>query len=243
MAVGFDSVRSVKPRPLADSWEALVAVLGVHVERERKQDGNLWSPVTYAPGATRGLAGVETVEAFVLDLDDVPLDAVRPRLDGLEWVAYSTWSFSGSSGVHVVVPFSEPVDVWEWESVWDACFAFFGGVGDSACRDASRIYYLPQHAKDAPHFTEHGRGNRLEVASLSTSRPSHVARPRKRRARRDTAKHGGLPPYLSEAWWNEPQDLSRFEGKSEQEKARMLLEEFRELRALLSRIDAEEATA
>ena len=238
MAVGFDSVRSVKPRPLADSWEALVEVLSVHVERGAKQDGNLWSPVVYAPGATRGLAGVEKVEAFVLDLDDAPLDAVRPKLAGLEWFAYSTWSFSGSSGVHVVVPLVEPVDAWEWESLWDACFAFVGGVGDSACRDASRIHYRPQHAKDAPHFTEHASGDRLDVASLSASRPRHVARPRKRPARSDARTQRDVPHYLSEEWWNEPQDLSRFAGKSEKEVAGMLLEELRRIRAEL---EAEEA--
>ncbi len=54
MAVGLDSVKSVKPRPLAETWEALVEVLSVHVERDAKQDGNLWSPVTYHEGATRG---------------------------------------------------------------------------------------------------------------------------------------------------------------------------------------------
>jgi len=215
-----------------------VEVLSVHVERGAKQDGNLWSPVVYAPGATRGLAGVESVEAFVLDLDDAPLDAVRPKLAGLEWFAYSTWSFSGSAGVHVVVPLVEPVDAWEWESAWDACFAFVGGVGDSACRDASRIYYRPQHAKDAPHFTEHARGDRLDVSSLATSRPRAVTRAGKRPARRGKQKEGRVPDYLSEEWWNEPQDLSRFAGKSEKEVAGMLLEELRRIRAEL---EAEEA--
>ena len=230
MAVGFDSVRSVTPRPLADSWEALVGVLSVHVERERKQDGNLWSPVSYVPGARRGLAGVDTVEAFVLDLDDVGLDVVRPRLNGLAYVAYSTWSFGGTSGVHLVVPLAEAVDAWEWESVWDACFASFGSVGDSACRDASRIYYRPQHAPGAPHFVEVGEGDRFNVATLDTKRPrTHTPRPR-RRPRSTTGKRSE-PYYLSEAWWNEPADLSRFEGKTEKETLELLYAEWQVLKA------------
>ena len=229
MAVGFDSVKSVTPRPLADSWDALVEVLSVHAVRERKLDGNLWSPVTYAPGARRGLAGVESVECFVIDLDAVPLDAVRERLRGLAYVAYSTWSFAGSSGVHVVVPLAEPCDAWEWESVWDACHERFGSVGDSACRDASRIYFRPQRADGAPHFVEVGVGDHLDVASLNVTRPRWRERPRNTRTR-STTRRATTPDYFSEAWWNEPQDLSRFEGKSKQEVAQMLLDEFRALR-------------
>jgi hypothetical protein len=228
VAVGFDSVKATQPRPLASTWDELVAVLGVHEVRDRKQDGNLWSPVTYLPGARRGLAGVATVEQFVLDLDDVPLDAVRERLDGLAWCAYSTWSFDGASGVHVVVALSQPVDAWEWDSVWDACRARFGGVGDSACRDASRIYYRPQRTPGAPCFVERGVGVPLDVASLDVSRPRAL---RERRVARRAAVPVRRPRYWQdEAWWNEPQDLSRFAGKSQQEIAGMLLDEFQELR-------------
>ncbi|NBR37536.1 MAG: hypothetical protein EBT80_09355 [Chitinophagales bacterium] len=239
MAVGFDSVRSTTPRPLADSWDALVEVLSVHAVRERKQDGNLWSPVTYAPGARRGLAGVETVECFVLDLDDVPLDAVCERLRGLAYVAYSTWSFAGTSGVHVVVPLAEPCDAWEWESVWDACFERFGSVGDSACRDASRIYYRPQRAEGAPSFVEVGEGDHLDVSSLSVSRPRWRERSRRARGTVTSKRDTTTPYFLSEEWWNEPQDLSRFEGKSKQEVAQLLLEEFQDLRRILREIEAD----
>lgn len=230
MAVGFDSVRSVKPRPLADSWEALVDVLSVHVERERKQDGNLWSAVSYLPDATRGLAGVDKVEAFVLDLDDVGLDAVRERLSGLAFVAYSTWSFCGTSGVHVAVPLAESVDVWEWESVWDACFDFFGRVGDSACRDASRIFYRPQHAPGAPHFVEVGEGDRLDVSKLNVTRPRYATQ-RRRTSRPTQRRTSAEPAFLSEAWWNEPADLSRFEGKTKKETLELLCAELEVLKA------------
>ncbi len=230
MAVGFDSVKSVKPRSLADSWEALVDVLSVHVERDAKQNGNLWSPVTYHEGSTRGLAGVDKVEAFVLDLDDVGLDAVRERLNGLAYVAYSTWSFCGTSGVHVVVPLAEAVDVWEWESVWDACFDFFGRVGDSVCRDASRIFYRPQHASGAPHFVEVGEGDRLDLSKLNVTRPRYATQQR-RTSRPTQRRRGGEPAFLSEAWWNEPADLSRFEGKSEREALEMFYDEWQVIKA------------
>lgn len=231
MAVGFDSVKSVKPRPLAETWEALVEVLSVHVERDAKQHGNLWSPVSYHEGATRGLAGVDKVSAFVLDLDDVGLDAVRQRLNGLAFVAYSTWSFNGTSGVHVAVPLAEAVDVWEWESVWDACFDFFGRVGDSVCRDASRIFYRPQHAEGAPHFVEVGQGDRLTLAQLNVTRPRYETKPRTTRRRHPRGETVKPVPYLSEAWWNEPADLSRFEGKTERESLEMFKSEWQVLKA------------
>ncbi|NDF99223.1 MAG: hypothetical protein EB101_09925 [Chitinophagia bacterium] len=117
--------------------------------------------------------------------------------------------------------------------MWDACFERFGSVGDSACRDASRIYYRPQRAEGAPHFVEVGEGDHLDVSSLSVSRPRWRERSRRARGTVTSKRDTATPYFLSEEWWNEPQDLSRFEGLSDTEKARVLLEEFQELRRTL----------
>ena len=242
VAVEFRRIRDTQPHPFADTWADLVTKLSHHHENDDKTTGKLWSPVTYVDGARRSLAGVDRIHAFVLDLDDTPLDVVRPRLEGLTWLAYSTFSYDGVTGCHLVVPFTEPVDAWEWESVWDACFVFFGEVGDRACRDASRAFYQPQHPPGGKHFVEHHDGQLLNVNDLPSLRPS-PAQPR-RRTRRPGERRNGEPPYLSEAWWNEPQDLSRFEGKSEQEVLEILGSELRATIAKIrAEIEQEEATA
>ena len=89
VAVRFASVKRTQPEPLAATWPELVAALSEHAERAEKLAGALWSPVTYCDGARRSLAGVDRVHAFVADLDGHDLDAVRPHLDGLAFVAYT----------------------------------------------------------------------------------------------------------------------------------------------------------
>jgi len=170
VAVGFDSVASVQPYPLTETWDALVAVLKVHREQESKEDGNLWSPVSYHDGATRGLGGVDKVEAFVLDVDEVGLAALRPRLNGLAYIAYSTWSFGSLSGINVVVPFAQAVAVWKWSAMWGVCHDYFGRLGEVSCRDASRIFYRPHHAVGAQYFVEVGCGDYLEPPSRHRNR-------------------------------------------------------------------------
>jgi len=235
VAVEFRRIRDTQPHPFADTWADLVTKLSEHRENVDKTTGKLWSPVTYVDGARRSLAGVDRVHAFVLDLDDTPLDVVRPELAGLTWLAYSTFSFDGETGCHLVVPFVESVDAWEWEAVWNACFVFFGSVGDRACRDASRAFYQPQHPPGGKHFVEHHEGQPLDVTSLPNLKPSPAqpspAQPR-RRVRPYGSRRGNEPPFLSEAWWNEPQDLSEYEGLTEQEMAV-------KFRAKLARIRAE----
>jgi len=69
--------------------------------------------------------------------------------------------------------------------------------------------------------------------------PAVAGEPVRRVAGKRAAPRRSRPEWLDEAWWNEPQDLSRFEGKTEPEIATMLLAEFRELRATLDNIKAE----
>lgn len=223
-AVEFRRITDTEPRPFASSWQQLADRLSVHRVTTDKRTGRLWSPVTYLPGSRRSIAGVERVNAFVLDLDDTPLDDVRPKLDGLSWLAYSTFSFDGVAGCHLAVELADPVSVWEWETAWDALFVFFGEVGDRACRDCSRAFYQPQRRPDAPSFFEIHDGRPLDAHSVP------ALRPRPRTERKTTPARGGRW-WQDEAWWNEPQDLSRFEGKTQQEIATMLLAEFRQLRA------------
>jgi hypothetical protein len=165
------------------------------------------------------------VSAFVADLDGHHLAEVMPRLDGLAFIAYTTHSHrAGEPAWHLVVPLAEPVDAERWPAVWHALDLRLGGVADHACRDCSRAYFMPQHAPGAAFEVVVGEGAPIEVPAVS-------GEPVRRKAGRRVEPRRSRPPYLDEAWWREPQDLSRFAGKSQAEIATMFLAELRELRA------------
>jgi hypothetical protein len=229
IAVRFASVRRTEPQPLAASWPELVAALSEHVERADKLAGALWSPVSYCDGARRSLAGVDQVFAFVADLDGHDLAEVLPYLDGIAHVAYTTHSHRpGEPAWHLVVPLAEPVDAERWPAVWYALDRRFGGLADHACRDASRAYFMPQHAPDAPFAVVVGDGEPIGVPAVSAAPP-----PVRRAYGKRVEPRRSRPAWLDEAWWHEPQDLSRFEGKTKREKLEMLYAEFQDLRRTL----------
>ena len=231
VAVRFASVKRTQPEPMAASWPELVAALSEHAERAEKLAGALWSPVTYCDGARRSLAGVDRVHAFVADLDGHDLDAVRPHLDGLAFVAYTTHSHRpGEPAWHLVVPLAEPVDAERWPAVWYALDRRLGGLADHACRDCSRAYFMPQHAPGAAFEVVVGEGDAMQVPEVRAAPPVRRVAGKRAEPRRSR------PVWMDESWWREPVDLSRFEGKTQPEIARMLLAELQELRA---RLDAE----
>lgn len=233
IAVRFTSVRDTTPHPLAATWPQLVAVLSQHTARADKLRGALWSPVSYCEGARRSLAGVDRVHYFVADLDGHDLAEVRPHLDGLAFIAYTTHSHrAGEPAWHLVVPLAEPVDAERWPAVWHALDARLGGLADHACRDCSRAYFLPQHAPGAAFEVVVGEGAPIEVPAVSGVPPV------RRKAGRRVEPRRSRPQVLDEAWWNEPQDLSKYAGMTEAEMAAAFLVEFRKLRA---RIEADEA--
>ena len=89
-AVRFDFVKAVVPKPLAGSWVQLSAQLCQSKETRKKDRRALWSPVIYKPDTTRANRNVEAVTCLVIDMDGEAFD--HARLDGLEYMAYTTWS-------------------------------------------------------------------------------------------------------------------------------------------------------
>lgn len=170
IAVSFSGVRSTTPHPFADHHTTLLSKLGNphnHLARTNKLTHALWSPVTYKPNTTRRNANVSAVNAYVLDLDGIHLDAVRDLLVGLEWVAYSTWSHSPQKpSFHVVLPLVTPVAADAWPATWRKIDALFGSVGDPAAKDPSRAYFCPQHHPDRAFHVERGFGRLLDVRGL-----------------------------------------------------------------------------
>ena len=232
MAVTFSSVKSVQPAPVAGGWDGLRSLLSAHAERENKFDGFLWSPVTYRPNRTRSLNGVESVSCFVADLDGESLSAVLPRLEGFAFHAYTTWSHTPESEHwHLVIPLSDPVESWRWRSVWARMHADLGIVGDPSCCDASRIYFAPQHANGSEFEFVSADGEFYKTPSVtpleSDERSAQIASPN-RNAKRARGSNVGAD-YLSESWWKEPVDISRWDGLEGKELYSAMLDEWNEL--------------
>jgi P4 family phage/plasmid primase-like protien len=103
---------------------------------------------------------VEEVTALVLDYD---AKLTRTTISEVEvaWQDYfglihTTWSSREDAHCfRVIMPFSRPVSVEEYPSIWDWAYeeaAFFGQQLDLAARDASRLWFLPARRDDQARY-------------------------------------------------------------------------------------------
>ena len=235
MAVTFSSVKSVQPVPVAGGWDGLKSLLSVHTERENKLDGYLWSPVQYRANSRRSLNGVESVSCFVADLDGESLSAVLPRLDGLTFHAYTSWSHTPESEHwHLVIPLSESVESWRWRSVWARMHAELEIVGDPACCDASRIYFAPQHPRGSEFEFVSADGEIYKTPLVTPiendEKSARIVSP-VRNAKRARKANVGADYLWSEAWWDDAEPLTQFEGLEGAELWGAIRDEFVRLRA------------
>jgi hypothetical protein len=227
-AVTFRDVKSVQPKKFAISWLGLSSLLQISEATFEKTDRALWSPVTYFHNTTRGNRNVEYVTCLVVDMDGEAFD--HARLNGLEYVAYTTWSHTpDDQHWHLVLPLAYPVPADRWSEVWTHLHERINVVGDPQTKDPARLFYLPQHKRLTTPDIRIGFGEFIDPQLEER----FVARPvirRNPRTYQSKVKHY----WQDEAWWNEPQDLSRFNGMTKQEIASSLLVEFRELRKTLN---------
>ncbi len=115
------------------------------IQKQMKTALPCWSPAIYAPRATRGIAGVVAVSCLVLDYDDgtEPEDALGPW-EEVTALLHTTWSHTASRPrFRVVLPLAEPVAASEWSGVWRWARDRAVGEIDPACKDPSRLYFLP----------------------------------------------------------------------------------------------------
>ena len=228
-AVKFDNVKSNRPKTFAISWQGLSGLLQISVPNADKTQRELWSPVVYHEGTTRGNTNVEYVTCLVVDMDGEAFD--HAKLDGLEYLAYTTWSHTADDQHwHLVLPLAEPVPADCWYEVWTRLHERINVVGDPQTKDPARIFYRPQHKPLTTPDIKIGFGKFLdpELHDVIGGRTFRAPMPRTQRTEK-TDRY-----WKSEAWWNEPVDVSRFEGLSEKQIALKLLDELREVRKTLT---------
>jgi len=225
-AVRFDFVKAVVPKPLAGSWAHLSSQLLVSKETRSKDRRALWSPVVYAPGTTRANCNVEAVTCLVVDMDGEAFDHVR--LDGLEYLAYTTWSHRpGDEHWHLVLPLKDPVPANMWSNVWAQLHERINVVGDPATKDPARIFYLPQHPKGSTPSRRIGHGALLDADVSGMFVPSRmVVSSKAAQSRTRKPQHPAADP----AWWTETQPDEPYAGMSEREALEKFYEDWQEMK-------------
>ncbi|WP_168792303.1 DUF5906 domain-containing protein [Paraburkholderia aromaticivorans] len=159
----FAKLTETMPQRAGDlRWPKVRRMFEAHLANPHKDRVPGFSPVRFKPGTTRADINVVAISCLVLDLDDVPLDAIRGAISQYEWVAYSTHSHTATQHCsRVILPLMRDVFPAEWFRFWSAATReLTGGRADKACKDLSRFYYLPsvhpERASDAFHVHNEG---------------------------------------------------------------------------------------
>lgn len=237
-AVKWWSVKDNRPKPYADDWSSFVTLLSHHAEREDKYKGHLYSPVTYVENGFRGNKNVIAINAFVADLDGEALDDTLKKLDGYEYIIYTTHSHSlQEQHWHIVIPFTEPVPSHEWYSVWKQMHELLDIEGDPQTCDPARIFFAPQHAPGAEFETLRGYGEIMQAPEQRYSDRPPVTVTKRESMR--TLDHWECTCTLEKVCPKcelefKDVDLSRYNGMSQKEIRQDIRREFLELMAGLS---------
>jgi predicted P-loop ATPase len=195
----YSCAEDAEPLEQDCTWEELVELLSNHARRPEK-DGGLWSPVRIE--GLRDSDNVRAITFAVFDVDHRTRDevtALAERLAGTEHLAYTTFShLSGGPDdlcLRLVMPLSREVLPSEWPAVRQAIVDMFGITSPDLrkTRDLARMYYLPAAPEGAEAWTEHNRGEVLDVDSLvlESARAQHgLAHDRGDRPVRESGNQG-----------------------------------------------------
>lgn len=143
----FSSAFDNHPAPRRVTWRALCQSLTTFrvVRAEDKRHLPAWSPAEYPDGARRCASAVRAVSCIVLDLDDGSR-AAQAQAAWEDWphIVHTTWSHTPDAPrLRLVVPLEVPVPRALWHRAWHWAHARSGLVADPACKDPSRLYFVP----------------------------------------------------------------------------------------------------
>lgn len=127
-------------------------------ETDDKSAARLWSPVTLVEGATRRCKeSIASVTALVIDYDSGTSLGEATNDLSCAWMAYTTHSHRQEHPkFRLVLPLLRPVAASEWTGFWREAVEDLAPTADQACKDASRIFYVPsrRHGLSWPDWWE-----------------------------------------------------------------------------------------
>ncbi len=168
------------PEATFEEWslDHLRERLTTHTIRPNK-DGPLFSPTVYRDGATgRANASVIWVTALVADCDEShTLEHIRSIIKrlGVFAIIYSSHrhgitekddAAAPGERYRVVFVLKKSVLLKNWPDVWERLNLLFDSAMDSACKDASRAYFLPSHPTGIGTVAEVIEGRYIELEDL-----------------------------------------------------------------------------
>lgn len=173
----FRGVKDATPRNGFTPWDTLARVLTTFDERDGKE-GPLWSPATFKPGQRRSITNVTGVSCLVADLDN---GADLPHLDSAfgryHWAIHTTHSYHWPDAPKMrwVIPLHDEAQAEDWPDVWER-FAILCAMHkvkiDRACKDCSRMYFLPSCKPGAERLAYAMEGEKfLALADLPAIPP------------------------------------------------------------------------
>lgn len=196
-------------------WPELRDLLTTFTDSQKQ----LWSPVSYREGAKRGIPGVEFVYALPLDFDDGtdPDDLSGQWNDlGLEFVIHGTWHHCRAKDDHPVLPrwravfpLASPVPAEDWPEAYPRLATYLAGtLWDPACKDSSRMHWLPARHKDSPELSIVSKGTPLDPSSGEPiqAEPRKAPTPKPLTSEEDKpggdySARGDHRPVLEQAGW------------------------------------------
>lgn len=184
----YTSEKDAVGRQNEGTWQQVATLLQRRDIRPGKS-GKAFAPVRMKAGTTRAKDHVLSISMAVADIDTEgekdkatgrvlsvlkpapALDALRPAIQGYTWVAHSSHWHEPRRDVHkyrIVFPLVRPCTPEEWPQVWEGLNILLGGHCDAACKDASRLYYLPScpEVSVADAFCETSDGKLLDPDAL-----------------------------------------------------------------------------
>lgn len=156
----FRNRQDANPKESHETWERLTHRFSTVAIRAGK-DGALFSPAKFSP-ARRAKENVTELSLLVLDYDhNARISAATEswRRRGVRFLLYTTHSHQSVTEGHehpedcfrIVIPLSAPIPANEFPRLWEWASQVADGKLDPACKDTSRMYYLPaKSSKDAP---------------------------------------------------------------------------------------------
>lgn len=180
----FRHARDPWPTRHAVRWGELAARLTRYDLRDDvtdKAELPAWSPCVFRDGERRGVASAVEVSALVLDYDDgTPIARARETWGRWAYALHTSWSHTDAAPrFRVVVPLATPCPAARWPRVWRWAAERAPEI-DPACKDASRIYFLPAVASDlSPWHAETGDGDPLDLDPDTLPDPAPDTRARK----------------------------------------------------------------
>ena len=146
------------------------------VTEDGKEDFPLFCPVTWKNKlGNRSTDAVETINAFVMDLDGLDENTARnvfQRLDGICYTAFSSYSQGLKTGYtfRLILPVSRPILLEEYQSVWFTMQKFFP-ENDIQTKDPARFWFFPCYRADREDnkWRKQGDGGVIDVDKVVKS--------------------------------------------------------------------------